>query len=61
MKDTRQGCSDVMVDQCIIVIGGTGDDVTDLNSVEMFSFDTYSWKDLPPMQKARSGAVGETF
>ena len=57
MKCKRDGCSAVVVDDYIIVMGGRDEDMNVLNSVECFDFRRYVWEDLPPMKEGRSRAT----
>ena len=36
---------------------GGNEESRELNSVEIFSFDNYSWEELPPMNEARYGTA----
>ena len=36
---------------------GENKESRELNSVEIFSFDNYSWEELPPMNEKRYGAT----
>ena len=54
MKHERAYCAAVLIDNIIVVMGGWNNK-EDLNSVEKFNFYTYSWEELPPMNKKRRG------
>ena len=58
MKCKRKMCTAVVSQGVIVVMGGCDERGRSLNSVECFTFDRYSWEDLPPMNEARYGAVG---
>ncbi|WP_395239397.1 kelch repeat-containing protein, partial [Salmonella sp. s54412] len=57
MKYKRAGCVAVVVENSIVVMGGKDERGNNINSVESFSFDRYSWEDLPPMNEARFAAT----
>ena len=57
MKHKRWNCSAVVTGNVIVVMGGRNEESGALNSVEMFSFDNYSWEELPPMNETRYGAT----
>ena len=52
MLNKREGATAVITGNVIVVMGGINEKY--LSSVEYFSFDQYSWKELPPMKEARS-------
>ena len=52
MRCKRLGCTAVVVGNNIVVLGGHGERGT-LNSVESFSFERYTWQELPEMSQAR--------
>ena len=54
MLNKRDGATAVITGSVIVVIGGMNEKY--LSSVEFFSFDQYSWKELPPMKEARTRA-----
>ena len=56
MKHKREGCSAIATGNVIVVMGGHNATEKCLNSVEYFSFDSYSWQELPAMNKRRSYA-----
>ena len=57
MKYHRDGCSAVSLGASVIVMGGTNKEKQILNTVEQFTFDTWSWKEVAPMINARSSAT----
>ena len=57
MKCKRKGCMAIVSQGAIVVMGGEDEHNRALNSVECFTFDRYSWKDLPPMNEARYEAT----
>ena len=52
MRCKRRGCTAVVVGNNIVVLGGK-DEENELNSVEAFNFQRYTWQDLPEMSGAR--------
>lgn len=54
MKYRRAGCSAVISGNGIVVMGGLGESFEFVNFVEYFSFDNWSWVELPAMIEARS-------
>ena len=56
MKCKRRDCMAVVSQGAIVVMGGDERNRA-LNSVECFTFDRYSWEDLPPMNEARNRAT----
>ena len=60
MKCKRRGCTAAVSRGAIVVMGGEDENGEELNLVECFTFDRYSWEDLPPMNEARwwATAVG---
>ena len=48
----RQGCNAVVVGNNIVVLGGRGEQ-GQLKSVESFSFERYTWQELPEMSQTR--------
>ena len=52
MRCKRRGCTAVVVGNNIVVLGGQ-DEQNELNSVEAFNFQRYTWQDLPEMSQAR--------
>ena len=52
MLDKRAGCTAVVIQNTIVVLGGYG-----LKSVEGFSFESYSWEELPEMNEDRRSAT----
>ena len=57
MKCKRKACTAVVSQGAIVVMGGSDERGTPLTSVECFTFDHYSWEDLPPMNEARYQAT----
>ena len=57
MKCKRKGCTAVVSQGAIVVMGGRDERGTFLTSEECFAFDRYSWEDLPPMNEARYSAT----
>ena len=57
MKCKRKGCTAVVSRGVIVVMGGKDERDRAFNSVECFTFDRYSWEDLPPMNDARYRAT----
>ena len=57
MKKKRYGCTAVIIDDNIVVMGGSGDDCKALNSVECYNIDTNTWTEFPAMIKARAFAT----
>ena len=53
MLHKRQGCMAVVTDSTIVVLGGKDERRKDLKSVEGFSFDRYTWEELPDMKVSR--------
>ncbi|CAB4002161.1 E3 ubiquitin- ligase NRDP1 [Paramuricea clavata] len=52
MLHKRKGCMAVVIENTIVVLGGMGERNT-LKSVESFSFDNYTWEELPGMKESR--------
>ena len=52
MRCKRCGCTAVVVGNNIVVLGGWGEQYQ-LKSVESFSFERYTWQELPEMSQAR--------
>ena len=52
MRCKRWGCTAVVVKNNIVALGGWGER-RDLKSVESFSFERYTWQELPEMSQAR--------
>ena len=52
MRCKRWGCTAVVVENSIVVLGGYGDQ-GGLKSVESFNFERNTWQELPEMSKAR--------
>ena len=48
MIHMREGCTAVVIENTIVALGGLG-----LESVESFSFESYSWEELPDMNEER--------
>ena len=57
MLHKRKGCAAVVIENTIVVLGGEGEEANDLKSVEGFSFERFSWKELPDMKERRSGGT----
>ena len=57
MKYNREGCVAAVVRDTVIVMGGRGERVNYLKSVEGFRFDRYSWEELSPMHEAKCYAA----
>ena len=57
MLNKRDGAAAVVTGSVIVVMGGYNENGDDLSSVESFSFDRYSWEELPAMKEARSYAA----
>ena len=53
MLHKRYGCTAVVIENIIVVLGGRDEKWNDLKSVEGFSFDRYVWEELPDMKEAR--------
>ena len=49
----RRGCMAVVIENTIVVLGGRDEKWYDLKSVEGFSFDRYTWEELPDMKESR--------
>ena len=49
----RRGCAAVVIENTIVVLGGDSKEHNDLKSVEGFSFERFSWEELPDMKEAR--------
>ena len=62
MQHRRSGCTAVIDGHIIVVMGGRNAEGC-LNTVEMFSFDSYRWQNLPPMNERRwyATAVGSVL
>ena len=52
MKFKRWGCTAVVIRNYIVVLGGYAEQGS-LKSVEAFSFENYTWEELPEMSQAR--------
>ena len=57
MIHKRYGCMAVVIETTIVVLGGRDERWNDLKSVEGFSFDRYTWEELPNMMAPRSFAT----
>ena len=57
MLHKRQGCMAVVIENTIVVLGGKDEKWNVLKSVEGFSFDRYTWEELPDMKEPRSFAT----
>ena len=53
MLHERYGCMAVVIENTIVVLGGEGWRLNSLKSVESFSFDRYTWEELPDMKERR--------
>ena len=53
MLHKRKGCMAVVIENTIVVLGGRNEEGNDLKSVEGFSFDRYTWEELPDMKEPR--------
>ncbi len=53
MLHKRQGCMAVVIENTIVALGGKGERWNLLKSVEGFSFERFSWQELPDMNEAR--------
>ena len=53
MLHKRKGCMAVVIENTIVVLGGRDERGNALKSVEGFSFDRYTWEELPDMNEAR--------
>ena len=53
MLHKRYGCMAVVIENTIVVLGGGDEKWNDLKSVEGFSFDRYTWEELPDMKEDR--------
>ena len=57
MLHKRKGCMAVVIENTIVVPGGQNERMNDLKSVEGFSFDRYTWEELPDMKESRCFAT----
>ena len=53
MLHKRKACMAVVIENTIVVLGGRDERGNDLKSVEGFSFDRYTWEELPDMNETR--------
>ena len=53
MLHKREGCMAVVIENTIVVLGGRDERGNDLKSVEGFSFQRYTWEELPDMNEGR--------
>ena len=53
MLHKRGGCMAVVIENTMVVLGGIDERGNDLKSVEGFSFDRYTWGELPDMNEGR--------
>ena len=53
MLHKRRGCMAVVIENTIVVLGGRDEKWNVLKSVEGFSFDRYTWEELPDMKESR--------
>ena len=53
MLHERKACMAVVIENTIVVLGGRDERSRDLKSVEGFSFDRYTWEELPDMKEGR--------
>ena len=56
MLHKRKGCIAVVIENTIVVLGGK-DEREYLKSVEGFSFERFSWQELPDMKEGRFQAT----
>ena len=59
MLEKRSRCCAVITGDTIVVMGGDNEKDESLSSVECFTIGGSAWEYLPPMNKARYGAVAE--
>ena len=57
MLHKRYGSNAVVIENTIVVLGGRDEKWNNLKSVEGFSFDRYTWEELPDMKEGRSFAT----
>ena len=57
MLHKRKACMAVVIEKTIVVLGGEDERMHDLKSVEGFSFDRYTWEELPHMKVSRLWAT----
>ena len=57
MLHKRRGCMAVIIENTIVVLGGQDEKRKDLKSIEGFSFDRYTWEELPDMKEPRAFAT----
>ena len=53
MLHKRKGCMAVVIENTIVVLGGRDEKQNELKSVGGFSFDRYTWEELPDMNEHR--------
>ena len=53
MLHKRKRCMAVVIENTIVVLGGRNEEENNLKSVEGFSFDRYTWEELPDMKESR--------
>ena len=53
MLHKRYGCMAVVIENTIVALGGEDEKLNSLKSVEGFSFDRYTWKELPDLKERR--------
>ena len=53
MLHEREGCMAVVIENTIVVLGVRDERGNPLKSVESFSFDRYTWEELPDMNEVR--------
>ena len=61
MLHKRKGCMAVVIENTIVVLGGRNERRNNLKSVEGFSFDRYTWEELPDMKEPRYLAMAVVF
>ena len=57
MLHKRKGCMAVVIENTIVVLGGQNERGNNLKSVEGFSFNRYTWEELPDMKESRCFAT----
>ena len=53
MRYKKYGCTAVVVENNIVVLGGMNEKRRALKSVEVFNFERNTWQELPEMSQAR--------
>ena len=60
MKNYRSECCAIVDGNSLVVMGGKGREYNSIqSSVEVFDFKTFTWTDLPSMNRARSVFIAE--